>query len=455
MNRTAKTIGNREARLLGLALTTALAGVTLTGCASSAPPANLSANKAEAALAKGNYDSAVDFAEAAVRADPRNAQFRATLGTAYLETGRFASAATSFDDAIKLGDNSPRTALSLALALAGDGKSAQATSTLKGWEGEIAPSDLGLAYSLAGQPERGIHVLTNTLRGGENTAKVRQNLAYSYALAGRWREARLMAQQDLGSEKVGDRMAEWAASVHPDAYRARVAMLLQVTPDLKDPGQPVQLALANFPTPEQLASDAVAAPAPVAQPAPSAIALGNADSPSRDGYELPPVGDAPEAFTPPAYQAPKPDRVSDFQAAFSSTGTASTGKVALDSRSFATPAPKAAPKKASAKTASRLAAADGTHLIQLGSFSSEQGARRAWSIYVKRYPELSGHEMVLSQAKLNGKTYWRVAAGGYTANSSRSMCGKVSRTGGEGCIAYAQGRPLPGAIDNGRRLASR
>ncbi|KPL69569.1 hypothetical protein SZ64_16615 [Erythrobacter sp. SG61-1L] len=457
MNRTAKTIGPREARLLGLALTTALAGVTLTGCASSAPPANLSASKAEAALAKGKYETAVQHAEAAVLAEPRNAQFRSTLGSAYLETGRFASAATSFDDAMKLGDNSPRTALSLALALAADGKGAQASALLKSYEGDIAAGDLGLAYSLAGQPERGIHVLSNALRNGENTAKVRQNLAYSYALAGRWREARLTAQQDLGTEKVGDRMAEWAASVHPNAYRQRVAMLLQVAPAMSDPGQPVQLALANFPTTEQLASEAIAVPAPVAEPEQSAVALGNE---VQGNYELPPIGDAPEpAFTAPAYKAPSPQRVSDFQAAFSGNDTASTGKVALDSRSFVAPAPKpakvAAAKSAPAKAASRVAAADGTHLVQLGSFSSEQGARRAWGIYVKRYPELANHEMVLTEARVNGRNYWRVAAGGYSAGSSRSMCGKVSKAGGDGCIAYAQGRPLPGTVDDGRRLASR
>ncbi|HZF45237.1 MAG TPA: tetratricopeptide repeat protein, partial [Sphingomonadaceae bacterium] len=140
MNRTARTNGNRDARLLGLALTTALTGVTLTGCAASAPPANLSASKAEAALAKGNYSTAVEHAEAAVRADPRNAHFRATLGSAYLESGRFAAAATSFDDAMKLGNTSPRTALSLALALAGDGRGAEAVAVLRDWEGEIAAS---------------------------------------------------------------------------------------------------------------------------------------------------------------------------------------------------------------------------------------------------------------------------------------------------------------------------
>jgi hypothetical protein len=34
------------------------------------------------------------------------------------------------------------------------------------------------------------------------------------------------------------------------------------------------------------------------------------------------------------------------------------------------------------------------------------------------------------------------------------MCGRV-RGGGAGCFAYAEGRPLPGAIDRGIRLASR
>ena len=31
--------------------------------------------------------------------------------------------------------------------------------------------------------------------------------------------------------------------------------------------------------------------------------------------------------------------------------------------------------------------------IQLGSFASEQSARRAWSIYTQRYPGLDGHQV--------------------------------------------------------------
>ena len=50
----------------------------------------------------------------------------------------------------------------------------------------------------------------NAIRNGENTPKMRQNIAYAYALAGRWREARLMAQQDVPADQVSHRMQEWA-----------------------------------------------------------------------------------------------------------------------------------------------------------------------------------------------------------------------------------------------------
>ena len=116
--------------------------------------------------------------------------------------------ATSFDDAMKLGDNSARTALSLSLALTGEGKYREAAALLNDWEGEIATADLGLALALAAQPERGIHLMSNAIRQGDNTPKMRQNLAYAYALAGRWREARIMAAQDVPADQVSERIAK-------------------------------------------------------------------------------------------------------------------------------------------------------------------------------------------------------------------------------------------------------
>jgi Flp pilus assembly protein TadD len=422
-------------RMLGIAVTSALTGVLLSGCTTaSAEPASVSASRAEAALAVGKAERAVRHAEAAVEAEPRNAAYRATLGSAYLDNGRFASAATTFRDAMQLGDSSPRTVLSLALALTAQGQFAEAGALLNENESRIPTSDLGLALALAGQPGRGIHLMSNAIRGGENTAKMRQNLAFAYALAGRWREARLMAEQDVPADQVPDRIERWAMMAQPGASQLRVAGLLDVPAGVADAGQPVALALANNPSIEQLAAE-------VAPPAePPALAVAEAPVPA---IELPPI-------------AAEPARPLNFAAAFGDPAPSSL--VAQDAARFAQPVARpepartAAPKPAlAAKVAHQ---ADGTHLVQLGSFLTEQGARRAWTIYQNRYPELAGHRMVISEAVVNGKHYWRVSAAGFGRSSASAMCGKV-KSGGESCFAYAEGRPLPGAIDTGTRLALR
>ena len=464
MNRNTNSNGTGSGRLVGLALTTALSSAALAGCAASAPPAAVSAGKAEESLAEGSYVNAIEHAEQAVMADGRNASYRAVLGAAYLEAGRFSSAAASFQDSIDLGDTSPRTALSLALALTAEGKNPQAVAVLEQWEGAISSGDLGLAYSLAGAPERGIHVLSNALRNGENTGKVRQNLAYSYALAGRWREARVMASEDVPAGMVSDRIAEWAAQVHPAAYRVRVATLLDVPADRGDAGQPIQLALSNFPTADQLAADATAMPAPtaVAEAAPPMPA------PTTSG-ELAPIGDPVDArvaqVTPPARAVASHTGTARTVAPATATAVArssvprpslSTDSVLFVSEPVVQPLPERRTRSvASVATAARaVPGVDGAHLVQLGSFTSERGAQRAWSIYVQRYPELANHDMVITRAVVRGKEYYRVSAAGYDASSSRAMCGRVNSSAtSEGCIAYAESRPLPGAIDTGRRLA--
>ena len=411
------------------AVTTAMAGVLLSSCATqSAAPASVSASRAEAALADGNHDKAINHAEAAVLAEPHNAAYRAVLGSAYMDAGRFASAATSFNDAMQLGDDSARTALSLALALTGEGKHSEAAALLNGREREIATADVGLALALAGQAERGVQLMSNAIRSGDNTPKMRQNLAYAYALAGHWREARLMAEQDVPADQVSDRIAEWAATSAPEDSQARLAKLLDVPGGARDAGQPIQLALANSPSMEQLASEASAGTAAELPPLVVEARAG----------ELPPVA-------PVAYQAPAtvPTQPGNFQAAFAGPARATApAAVTQDTARFMQRAEPA------------MTRADGTHLVQLGSFASEQGAQRAWNIYAKRYPELSGHQMVISEAVVRGKRYWRVSAAGFARTTASSMCGRV-RASGQGCFAYAEGRPLPGAVDTGVRMARR
>jgi Flp pilus assembly protein TadD len=434
-------------RVIGLAVTTAMAGALLSGCTTqAAAPAALSASRAEAALAAGKHEQAIAHAEAAVLAEPRNSTYRAVLGSAYLDAGRFASAATSFDDAMKLGDNSSRTALSLALALTGAGKGSEAAALLNDWEDEIATADVGLALALAGQPGRGVHLMSNAIRAGENTPKMRQNLAYAYALAGSWREARLMAAQDVPADQVGDRIAEWAATAAPELSHARLAKLLDVPGGARDAGQPIELALANTPSMEQLASEASASASPAAE-LPQLAAV------SAPAGELPPLASIDPSAGIARYEAPAPRPSGNFQAAFSTPVPAAVVPAAVtqDTARFVQPAPQRA---APAPIAEVAQGADSTHLVQLGSFASEQGARRAWGIYANRYPELAGHQMVISEAVVKGKRYWRVSAAGYGRSTASSMCGRV-RSSGQGCFAYAEGRPLPGAIATGVQMARR
>ncbi|MEZ5735219.1 MAG: SPOR domain-containing protein [Novosphingobium sp.] len=88
---------------------------------------------------------------------------------------------------------------------------------------------------------------------------------------------------------------------------------------------------------------------------------------------------------------------------------------------------------------------ESTHLVQLGSFSSEASAERAWKIFVMRNPELKNYEMVITPAVVRGKNYWRVAAAGFDKRSAGNLCSNV-KSHGHGCIAYAADRPLPGAM---------
>ena len=456
-------------RTIMLAVTTALATTALAGCTTkAAAPANVSASKAQSELAKGNNGSAVAHAEEAVRAEPRNAAYRAMLGASYMEAGRFLSAATSFKDAMDLGDNSPRTALSYALAQTAAGNHATALSTLDQWRGQIDPADLGLAMALAGDPDQGVHILGNALRNGQNTPKVRQNLAYAYALQGNWRAARLMAAEDVPADKVSDRIAEWAATIQPGMTQHRVAKLLDV-PLVGDTGQPVELALSNSPSAVELAASTVE---PEGQ-----------FTPVR-GYtipELPPIGgelpavassDVEPVAIPPAVQAPAPQPVESFAQAFEAPAPNAPAmqKFTQDAVKFVSnpvvqpvPAGKkpAAPARVAARSESAPAASaaprsalDGEHLVQLGSFSSEAGAKRAWGIYSKRYPQLKDADMVITKAVVRGKTYYRVSAGGFQRASAATMCNSV-KANGQGCIAWAANKPLPGAVDNGVRLARR
>ncbi|HNN54921.1 MAG TPA: tetratricopeptide repeat protein [Novosphingobium sp.] len=454
--------------LAGVAAIALTAGTGISTTAGAAPSPDRTAAEAQAALAKGKIDKAISLAEGVVASNPREAAYRALLGNAYLRAGRFESAAQAFNDAMKLGDNSTRTALALSLAQIGAGRNRDAVAILQDWRDAIPAADLGLALALAGESGRGVAILSDALRAGDNSPKVRQNLAYAFALDGRWREARLMTEQDLPADKVDDRISNWAQLARPEDSRKRVAALLNV-PVRADAGQPAALALVDSQGAEQLAAESTAATSPYPATA-----------------ELPPVAATAYAPAPvPAYApapAPAPAELSHYTPVSASVSVASarqspvrTAPAAYHSGQSAfvsIPVVQDLPSDYSpARAANAVASArpkgirprqprniayspmgGGTHMVQLGSFLSEQGARRAWGIYARQNPELKKFRMNISQATVRGRHYWRVAAAGLDGNGASGLCSSVKGRGGA-CFAYAATRTLPGHVANAPMLA--
>lgn len=476
------------------ALCTALAASLAAGCATN-PLGKVNARAASAA--KANYADDKDIAkvEKKVSAEPNDASLRVQLASDYLAAGRFESAATTFEDAIALGDRSPRTALSLSLAYVGLGRNADALALLKQWRDSIPASDYGLAIALAGDTKQGVSILAGELRGGHADAKLRQNLAYAYALDGRWREARLMVAQDIPADKVDSRISTWAREGRPEDFRKRVAGLLGA-PVRSDSGQPEFLALKAS---ERTAAPMMASAAGTSSDAPDGsaqelppiasgaddwgakaseptsllmpVASANADSSAGNGpatvadhtVASAPVGnqfdqafaDSSEKPAPVAHN-PAPAVHSPAPLAYSEASTPFLSKPVVQ------PVPRLRDTKPSRTShtheASQLIASGSGYLVQLGSFSSPENAKRAWKIYKSRYPSLSDQDLHISEALVRGKKFWRVAVAGFDMGSAHAMCSTVKGRG-YGCIAYSASRPLPGALPDSsgseQRLASR
>jgi len=435
-------------------LGTAMAAVLIVGYGSTAYAAPNNQAHEISRKAQRNANKAIAAAEKQAAKRPQDAAVRANLGNAYLLAGRFESAVTAFEDARYLGDTSARSALGLSLAHVGVGNGAAAVSVLDSARDVIPVSDFGLALALAGETGRGVDVLSQALRSGENTSKLRQNLAYAYALDGRWNDARVMASQDVPLDKLDGRITEWARQGRPEDFRLRVASMLGTTVRT-DQGQPANLAISRDPTRE-----VASLPVPT---------LANAPAAAGNGGELPPVDNRddfwvaeatrPEPVTAPPAPAlasaevaasPPVPATNDFATAFPkpTDQLAFTPAVAKPEPAVVAPQPvRKAPKVARANNIfpGVKAVAGGSHLVQLGSFSSQANAERAWSIFRSRNPELAGFDRVMTQAIVGGKKFWRVSAGGFDRNSARQMCTTVRNRGG-GCIAWASGAPLPGAI---------
>jgi hypothetical protein len=113
-------------------------------------------------------------------------------------------------------------------------------------------------------------------------------------------------------------------------------------------------------------------------------------------------------------------------------------------------APSAAPAPAPVASDKSMA----SHLVQLGSYDSKAEAQRGWVMLQSKFPQLKDHKLVVTQALVNGRTFWRVAAEGFGPRSAQSLCSTV-KSAGRGCFAYAASSPPAGAVKGDVRMAAR
>ena len=401
-----------------------------------------SADQARAALEAGKVSKAVGLAEAAVAGSPRDASYRALLGQAYLNDGRFASATSALTEAMELGATDSNTIIALTLAQIAQGKSAEAISLLQAHRDTVPASDIGLALALAGDSEGAIYVLTDAARAPDANARTRQNLALAFALSGRWAQAQILASQDLSPAKLEARMMEWSKLAETPNAQLRVASLIG-TKAQQDAGMPVRLALSNYgetqmaaaePAPVELAS---ADPAPIAAYAPPPPVLADASSAIRS-VELPmPERNADGVV--PVTELPQPKAASEVIMADAAPYRAAP-RVAGEGR--IRPAQQQALELATVlipKAMAFNAKKPTGWAVQLGAYDSLGIAKEKWGGLKKRSAMLANFPASSHAATVKGRTFYRLTVNGLATRADANNLCRELKAQGQTCFIRAMG----------------
>ncbi len=376
------------------------------------------ATRAQMALEQGDHATAINFAERAVEATPKDAGFRALLGNAYFSGGRFASAEAAYKDSLSLSPNQPQLVLKLALVAIAQGKHGDALAQLDAARGQLDPADYGLALALAGQPQMAVAILDQAARNVGADHRVRQNLALALALQGDWMAAKTVAAQDVPADQLDTRIQQWMTFAKPARASDQVAALTGVTPAAADPGQPSRLALV----PQQGATQVAAAesiPAPVAEPAPVFVEQAAAEpipAPIPEPVMVTAAEPEPVAL-PPVIEQLKAKRAADKAKARVKAAAARPGARAANVM-----------HKASFPKAVR---GNSKSVVQIGAYNSRGFVGLAWSNLAKKYPALRSYTPSSARFASAQGTVYRLSVQGFASDgAARDFCVSLKRAGG-------------------------
>ena len=392
------------------------------------------ATRAAMALDKGDYATAVTFAERAVGNTPNDAGFRALLGNAYFGAGRFASAESAYRDSLSLLPGQPQVVLKLALVTIAQSKRDSAIAVLDGARGVLDPSDYGLALALAGQPQAAVDVLDPAAHEVGADSRVRQNLALAYALAGNWDQARAVAAQDVAADQVDSRIQQWMAFAKPAKASDQVASLTGITPAVTDPGQPVRLALVQKDD-VRLAQAEPVQVAPLTEPAPPMV-----EEPASETVAVSEPATAEPAAAPAAVEVAEPAPAPVLAAAMPVVAVEQVRQITAAVVAAKISAKPGLSPRAASLTDGRLpvraaalvrATGNSRSVVQLGAYSSRNGVSVAWNRVAAKYPSLRG--FVPATARFDGPrgTVYRLSVSGFSSGRhAQDTCAALKRRGG-------------------------
>jgi Flp pilus assembly protein TadD len=373
--------------------------------------------RAQIAVQQGKFADALPIAERLVELAPRDAGYRMLLGDLYLKNGRFVSAEAAFSDVLTLDPRNPRASLSISLALIAQGKKQLATAELEQLAETAAPGDVGLAFALAGNPQRAIALLEPAAREANATGRVRQNLALAYALAGDWQRARVTAEQDVSPADLPERLAQWAEFASPTGDKNQVAMLLGVTAVAEDAGQPVRLALK--------------APEPEAPVWAEAVA---------------PAVEAPVevAAVEPVVAEPEIVAAEKFAAAAETLVTADPVVIPAAVQVAPAPIPVFKSAKLAKLESEARAVANGRFVVQVAAYRNPVQVELGWSRLQDRFAFGPDKQPVSTTVSLPGKgTFHRLAIGSFEAPAEAArVCNSIKAKGGA-CFVRSKAGDAP------------
>ena len=419
--------------------------------------------EAREAIQRGELARALEMMERAVELSPRDAGYRLLLADIYMKSGRFEAAGATFADVLEIDPENVRAALAFSLTQIALGRPQVALGQLQGLEGRASPADLGLAYALAGLPQRAIELLEPEARSLGATPRIRQNLALSYALAGDWQRARAIAAQDVSPADLGARMEQWAGFASPGNQTDQIAHLLGVTP-VADPGQPVRLALRPAaPAPVETPAEAVA----VAEAAPEIqfvepVQFALASVPGQPAAPIFPVAlpasevapePVPQAEAAPEAQALPPETAIHYAAAAQSLLQPEPAAMPSPVVETRPPAPVFQRSRANAEAPGTRRVGNGRYVVQLGAYSNERNAERGWVNAERRFG-LGDETPGTATIGINGRTLHRVSVVGFATHADASrMCRSVRARGGACFVRGNAGdAPIRWASRYGRNL---